>query len=314
MVPLQEYIQLSLTKEEKLIGKEIKEVHDATLLTHLSAANSMKIRALPIYTHLFEGSGLIDDCFSIAHAVAYNVDKVFKKEAKSFSLMFTKEFFDKNNINGVHFENLCVNITNINKPFGNGNKGEGEYGYDEADLLWNQETKTFGVITLSISIPYDYYGNKTSCVDIIAHEIRHYFEDYDDHCKGSDIATKRSKASKRFNKAEKDIVNNYLNKGEFASYLAQLDAEIGKRKFDDIKDACLWLKNHCDTWKIYVRLKKDIETYGTDKINKEFKKTWGKFVNHVSHILNDHISTSKTLREHCDQGQFLEFVNIKFDL
>ena len=239
--------------------------------------------------HIFEGSGVFDGAKKIAYLISRIIKRNFKQNKEfSFSLgpdklidIKHKDFFDIVTINVVKSDLWY-------KDF----KGSGEYNSKSIENLWVNDR--FSMISIDVELPIDFFNNEDFCTDIVEHELNHAYKDYCRRLKEKSTAidtAKRNAFIKKHNlEDEASVIKNYLNNDECISYIAQLDGEIGNRKFRTYKEAVKWLDTS-NTWKIY----KDLKNYcmGSDKLFSLFRKSWKKFDNHVWHLLEDHVSNNK---------------------
>lgn len=246
-----------------------------------------------VHYNIFEGTSIYDGCIKTAQTIAKYIDtnheRIFTKEKLPLKLKFKCELFD--GINNIFFDRLIV-IVNKHR---NNNECDGEYDTDSLNVLWDQTNKKFSCLEFSVFIGNNYYDNNDTCVDIIAHELRHIYQDYCERLRNKQLKDKVVKTQQRAKKlsngdkeAEK-FIEYFANKHEFEAYLAQLDAEIGNRKFDSVAEVINFISKNCNTWELYKIASNMIE-YFPEKVGKEFNKSWKKFINHVGHIAYTHLN------------------------
>lgn len=159
------------------------------------------------------------------------IDDEFQKNRNNDTIIISYSKFD--NIPNTFFDKIYIH-TNLTKndEYGVYKQSDAKYT-DYNEIRWDIENKRFKFVEISI-----YINKNTKTVkDIILHELKHYWDDYNGfkNCKTIlDIAASNSKYS-RFLKVYNDDdftanvkqINNMFSKIEQNAYISQLVGQLG---------------------------------------------------------------------------------------
>ena len=255
---------------------------------------------------ILEGSGVFKGCFELSDYISLNIQNLFDKENK-IELNYTKQDFDNIKYEDF-FDILFINVKKINKSYEDF-KGDSEYKPEEPNILWDNINKRFGILTINLSLPFDSFDHQESCADLIEHELNHAYQDYcrrqEDGKSMYNDKLSQNKFTKNLPKNEKTIIKNYMKKEECNSYVAQIEGELGNQKFDNYKKIIEWLDKNSNAWGTYKTLRDTCEKQG-GKLYNLFCKNWGKFINHLSFVLEKHLKNISKISEHASREFILD--------
>lgn len=239
-----------------------------------------------LYSGQIEQANLIDSKFKNITNRENQTLKISKNEFKDIA--------------NVYFDNIYIHLFFIkNDEYATYKDSDNKYN-DYNEIRWNAERKTFNFIEINV------YIKKTSNTikDLILHELRHYFDDYNSFktCNTIlDIAKNNSKY-KRFNYVDSDNVfdenvkqiNNILSNIEQHAYIGQLLGQITDilkhKKYKSIYQAIVELIKSKE-YKKYKNLKKFVINIIHDK------NLQTKYIESYRKITHTSLSDSKIIEQ-----------------
>jgi len=262
---LEEYIDQKRKEEAKydFIDRDFLNYFTLTWrLNHLPINVSEEYieESTNLYSGQIEQANLIDDKFKNITNRENQTLKISKKEFKDIA--------------NVYFDNIYIHLFFIkNDEYATYKDSDSKYN-DYNEIRWNVKHKTFNFIEINV------YIKKTSNTikDLILHELRHYWDDYNSFktCNTIlDIAKNNSKY-KRFNYVDSDAIfdknvkqiNNILSNIEQRAYIGQLLGQITdilkRKKYKSIYQAIVELIKS-EEYNKYKNLKKFVITIIHDK-------------------------------------------------
>ena len=154
-------------------------------------------------------------------------------------------------------------------------------------------------------MPQDFYEKETSCADIICHELNHIVQDWYRRQKEGKSIKLDKELQQKYIKLKKisydDLVKKYMKKEECNSYIAQIEGELQNKKFNNYEDIINWLDKHSNVWGGYKALRKLCEESNDKELRKLFHKNWGKFINHLYHLISKHVKNNYKITEKCSR-------------
>lgn len=193
------------------------------------------------------------------------IDKEFQNNKNKDTIIISADKFE--NIKNVYFDKIYIHIFNTkNDEYGVYKQSDINYN-DYNDIRWDIKNKKFRFVEINV-----YINSKTDSIkDLLLHELKHYWDDYNGfkNCKTIlDIAVQNQKYN-RFIKNYNDNdftrnvkqINNMFTKIEQNAYISQFIGQITdilkNKKYHSIAEAIKYLIKS-DEYKRYKKLKKFI--------------------------------------------------------
>ena len=207
-------------------------------------------------------------------------------------------------------ENLYIHFDTNNESSISGEYVIDNEKYSDYNIVrWDSENKIFRFCEIKI---YNYDKNPDLLEEILYHEVKHIWDDYQYIKNKKQFLSDKVKKSlsNKFNKLHinqtiKDIIY-YSEDYEISAYIAQLNKVLGNKKFNSVKEAF----NEIIKDPIYINLKfvyqslnnddykeqiilQDISEQRYNKLKKNFNKKWKQILHHIYNICVEYISENR---------------------